>query len=99
MGPRGFQRAYAVGDGEENYIGSNTGTVNFNISCKICPYLFPPTKLASFILQFGTHKKFITLQNSLRLDFLILQELSSTTIAEGAVPVTNGLESFSKVRL
>lgn len=52
------------------------------------------------ILKFGMHKKFITLENNLRLDFLILQEFPSTTIAEGTTPIINSCSQiFSKVRL
>lgn len=51
-------------------------------------------KLISLILEFGTHKKFITLENNLRLDFFSpFMGILNTTIAEGAVPIPNYLES------
>lgn len=51
-------------------------------------------KLISLILEFGTHKKFIMLENNLRLDFFSpFMGILNTTIAEGAVPVPNYLES------
>ena len=52
-------------------------------------------KLISLILEFGTHKKPITLENSLKLDFFFhpFTGILNTTIGEGEVPIPSYLES------